>query len=199
MLNRFREKLVPITTLIGNNFGSLGLSPTYWSMIAFAFAILSSIFFGISTFLSEQGIVFPSQIIASIMLLISGFFDIVDGSVARVSKRASSRGAFLDSNFDKISEALIFIGIAIGGLSSPILAMIALSTSILVSYLRARAESLGIELKGVGIGERAERLLILSICGFIPISGSIQWGIIIIIILSSFSFIQRFWFVLKRI
>jgi len=153
LLNRFREKLVPITTLIGNNFGSLGLSPTYWSMIAFAFAILSSIFFGISTFLSEQGIVFPSQIIASIMLLISGFFDIVDGSVARVSKRATSRGAFLDSNFDKISEALIFIGIAIGGLSSPILAMIALSTSILVSYLRARAESLGIELKGVGIGE----------------------------------------------
>ena len=199
MLNRFREKLVPITTLIGNNFGSLGLSPTYWSMIAFAFAILSSIFFGISTFLSEQGIVFPSQIIASIMLLISGFFDIVDGSVARVSKRATSRGAFLDSNFDKISEALIFIGIAIGGLSSPILAMIALSTSILVSYLRARAESLGIELKGVGIGERAERLLILSICGLIPISGSIQWGIIIIIILSSFSFIQRFWYVLKRI
>ena len=199
MLNRFREKLVPITTLIGNNFGSLGLSPTYWSMIAFAFAILSSIFFGISTFLSEQGIVFPSQIIASIMLLISGFFDIVDGSVARVSKRATSRGAFLDSNFDKISEALIFIGIAIGGLSSPILAMIALSTSILVSYIRARAESLGIELKGVGIGERAERLLILSICGLIPISGSIQWGIIIIIILSSFSFIQRFWYVLKRI
>lgn len=199
MLNRFREKLVPITTLIGNNFGSLGLSPTFWSMIAFAFAILSSIFFGLSNFLSEQGIVFPSQIFASIMLLISGFFDIVDGSVARVSKRSTSRGAFLDSNFDKISEALIFIGIAIGGLSSPILAMIALSTSILVSYLRARAESLGIELKGVGIGERAERLLILSICGLIPISGSIQWGIIIIIILSSFSFIQRFWFVLKRI
>jgi archaetidylinositol phosphate synthase len=199
LLNRLREKLVPITTLIGNNFGSLGLSPTFWSMIAFAFAILSSIFFGLSNFLSEQGIVFPSQIIASIMLLISGFFDIVDGSVARVSKRATSRGAFLDSNFDKISEALIFIGIAIGGLSSPILAMIALSTSILVSYLRARAESMGIELKGVGIGERAERLLILSICGFMPISGSIQWGIIIIIILSSFSFIQRFWFVLKRI
>jgi archaetidylinositol phosphate synthase len=199
LLNRLREKLIPVTTLIGNNFGSLGLSPTDWSMIAFAFAILSSIFFGLSNFLSEQGIVFPSQIFASIMLLISGFFDIVDGSVARVSKRATSRGAFLDSNFDKISEALIFIGIAIGGLSSPILAMIALSTSILVSYIRARAESLGIELKGVGIGERAERLLILSICGFIPISGSIQWGIIIIIILSSFSFIQRFWFVLKRI
>lgn len=199
MLNRFREKLIPITTLIGNNFGSLGLSPTFWSMIGFAFAILSSIFFGLTNFLNQQGIEFPSQIFASILLLISGFFDIVDGSVARVMKKSTTKGAFLDSNFDKISEALIFIGIAIGGLSNPILAMIALSTSILVSYLRAKAESLGIELKGVGIGERAERLLILSICGFIPISESIQWGVIIIILISGFSFLQRFRYVLKRI
>jgi archaetidylinositol phosphate synthase len=199
LLNRFREKLIPITTLIGNNFGSLGLSPTFWSMIGFAFAILSSIFFGLTNFLNQQGIEFPSQIFASILLLISGFFDIVDGSVARVMKKSTTKGAFLDSNFDKISEALIFIGIAIGGLSNPILAMIALSTSILVSYLRARAESLGIELKGVGIGERAERLLILSICGFIPISESIQWGVIIIILISGFSFLQRLRYVLKRI
>ncbi|HEX5921903.1 MAG TPA: CDP-alcohol phosphatidyltransferase family protein [Nitrososphaeraceae archaeon] len=199
MLNRFREKLIPITTLIGNNFGSLGLSPTFWSIIGFAFAILSSIFFGLTNFLNQQGIEFPSQIFASILLLISGFFDIVDGSVARVMKKSTTKGAFLDSNFDKVSEALIFIGIAIGGLSNPILVMIALSTSILVSYLRARAESLGIELEGVGIGERAERLLILSICGFIPISESIQWGVIIIILISGFSFLQRFRYVLKRI
>ena len=199
MLNRFREKLIPITTLIGNNFGSLGLSPTFWSMIGFAFAILSSIFFGLTNFLNQQGIEFPSQIFASILLLISGFFDIVDGSVVRVMKKSTTKGAFLDSNFDKVSEALIFIGIAIGGLSNPILAMIALSTSILVSYLRAKAESLGIDLKGVGIGERAERLLILSICGFIPISESIQWGVIIIILISGFSFLQRFRYVLKRI
>lgn len=199
MLNRFREKITPITTRIGNNFGSLGLSPTFWSMIGFAFAILSSIFFGLTNFLNQQGLEFPWQVIASILLLISGFFDIVDGSVARVMKKTTTRGAFLDSNFDKVSEALIFIAIAIGGLSNPILAMIALSISILVSYLRARAESLGIDLKGIGVGERAERLLILAICGLIPISGSIQWGVIIIILISAFSFIQRFMYVLKRI
>lgn len=199
MLNRFREKLIPISTLIGNNFGSLGLSPTFWSMIGFVFAILSSIFFGLTNFFNQQGVEFPSQIFASILLLISGFFDVVDGSVARVMKKSTTKGAFLDSNFDKVSEVLIFIGIAIGGLSNPILAMIALSTCILVSYLRARAESLGIDLKGVGIGERAERLLILSICGLIPISGSIQWGVIIIILISGFSFLQRFRYVLKRI
>jgi archaetidylinositol phosphate synthase len=199
LLNRFREKLIPISTLIGNNFGSLGLSPTFWSMIGFVFAILSSIFFGLTNFFNQQGVEFPSQIFASILLLISGFFDVVDGSVARVMKKSTTKGAFLDSNIDKVSEALIFIGIAIGGLSNPILAMIALSTCILVSYLRARAESLGIDLKGVGIGERAERLLILSICGLIPISESIQWGVIIIILISGFSFLQRFRYVLKRI
>jgi archaetidylinositol phosphate synthase len=199
LLNRFREKLIPISTLIGNNFGSLGLSPTFWSMIGFVFAILSSIFFGLTNFFNQQGVEFPSQIFASILLLISGFFDVVDGSVARAMKKSTTKGAFLDSNIDKVSEALIFIGIAIGGLSNPILAMIALSTCILVSYLRARAESLGIDLKGVGIGERAERLLILSICGLIPISESIQWGVIIIILISGFSFLQRFRYVLKRI
>ena len=199
MLNRFREKIAPITSSIGNNFGSLGLSPTFWSMIAFVFAILSGILFGLTNILNQQGWQFPWQVIASIMLLISGFFDIVDGSVARVMKKTTTRGAFLDSNFDKVSEALIFIGIAIGGLSNPILAMIALSTSILVSYLRARAESLDIELKGIGIGERAERLLILAVCGFIPISGSIQWGVLLIIIIAVFSYVQRFIYVLKRI
>ena len=199
MLNRFREKLIPFTRSIGTNLGSLGFSPTFWSMVGFAFAILASIFFGLSYHLNQQGIEFPSQIIASIMLLISGFFDIVDGSVARVLKKTTTRGAFLDSNFDKISEALIFIGIAIGGLANPILAMIALATSILVSYLRARAESLGIELKGIGIGERAERLLVLAICGLIPISESIQWGVVIIIIISAISFVQRFMYVIKRI
>lgn len=199
MLNNFREKLIPIITLIGNNFGSLNLSPTFWSIVGFGFAILSSIFFGITNFLHGQEIQFPSQILASIMLLLSGFFDIVDGSIARIMKKTTTRGAFLDSNFDKISEALIFIGIAIGGLSNPILAMIALSSSILVSYVRARSESLGIELKGVGIGERAERLLILAICGLIPIPDSIQWGVIIIILISGFSFVQRFRYVLKRI
>jgi len=64
-------------------------------MVGFAFAILSSIFFGLTNFLNQQGLEFPWQVIASIMLLISGFFDIVDGSVARVMNKTTTRGAFL--------------------------------------------------------------------------------------------------------
>jgi archaetidylinositol phosphate synthase len=128
--------------------------------------------------------------------LISGFFDIVDGSVARVTKQTSKKGAFLDSSFDKISEVVIFAGIALGGLADPFWCLAALGISILVSYTRARAESLGVELKGIGIGERAERMLIIAIIGMIPLNPvfpetGMYWAVIIVAIVAGITLIQR--------
>ena len=130
-------------------------------------------------------------ILGGIVLLISGFFDIVDGTVARVTKSSSRKGSFLDSSLDKLSEVAIFLGLAIGDLAEPLLCMIALSLSLIVSYVRARAESLGIELKGIGIGERAERLLIIAIIGMIPISGAMQWAVVIVSIIAGITIVQR--------
>jgi archaetidylinositol phosphate synthase len=130
-------------------------------------------------------------ILGGIVLLISGFFDIVDGTVARVTKSSSRKGSFLDSSLDKLSEVAVFLGLAIGDLAEPLLCMIALSLSLIVSYVRARAESLGIELKGIGIGERAERLLILAIIGMIPISGAMQWAVVIVSIIAGITIVQR--------
>jgi archaetidylinositol phosphate synthase len=135
-------------------------------------------------------------------LLISGFFDIVDGSVARVTKQTSKKGAFLDSSFDKISEVVIFAGIAFGSLVDPFWCLVALGISILVSYTRARAESLGVELKGIGIGERAERMLVLAVVGMIPLhllapsesemlNRGIYWAVIIVSIVAGITLIQR--------
>ena len=138
-------------------------------------------------------------IVGSILLLISGFFDIIDGIVARATKQSSKKGAFFDSSFDKIAEAIIFIGIAGGGLANPILCMIALSVSLLVSYVRARAESLGIELKGVGIGERAERILVLAITGMIPAVGAMQYAVMIISLLAGVTLVQRIVVVSKKL
>ncbi len=123
--------------------------------------------------------------------MISGFFDVVDGTVARVTKSSSRKGSFLDSSLDKLSEVAVFLGLAIGDLAEPLLCMIALSLSLIVSYIRARAESLGIELKGIGIGERAERLLILAIIGMIPISGAMQWAVVIVSIIAGITIVQR--------
>lgn len=134
---------------------------------------------------------FNAIILGGIVLLISGFFDIVDGAVARVTKSSSRKGSFLDSSLDKLSEVAVFLGLAIGDLAEPLLCMIALSLSLIVSYIRARAESLGIELKGIGIGERAERLLILAIIGMIPISGAMQWAVVIVSIIAGITIVQR--------
>jgi archaetidylinositol phosphate synthase len=131
--------------------------------------------------------------------VLSGFFDIVDGSVARITKQMSKKGAFLDSVFDKISEVIIFGGIALGHLADSFWCLVALGMSLLVSYTRARAESLGGKLKGVGIGERAERLLIIAIIGMIPMREAMQWAMIIVSIVAGITLAQRVVVTVRRL
>ena len=81
----------------------------------------------------------------------------------------------------RYQNRLSTLGIAVGTLASPITCMIAITLSLLVSYVRARSESLGVPLQGIGIGERAERLLLLALIGMLPLEGSSQWAVIIVI------------------
>ncbi|MDQ3836453.1 MAG: CDP-alcohol phosphatidyltransferase family protein, partial [Thermoproteota archaeon] len=72
-----------------------------------------------------------AAVLGGSLLLLSGFFDIVDGSVARITKRPSKKGAFLDSVFDKVAEVSIFSGIALGHLSDSSWCILALGLSLL--------------------------------------------------------------------
>ncbi|HZC48457.1 MAG TPA: CDP-alcohol phosphatidyltransferase family protein [Nitrososphaeraceae archaeon] len=190
MLNKFRVLLQPVIELLGNSFASLGLSANFWTVAGMLSSIVSALLYA-SAVPSIGLMQFNATILGGIVLLISGFFDIVDGNVARVTKRTSKKGSFLDSSLDKLSEVAVFLGLTIGHLAEPLLCMIALSLSLIVSYIRAKAESLGIELKGIGIGERAERLLILAIIGMIPIPGSMQWAVVIVSIIAGITIVQR--------
>jgi archaetidylinositol phosphate synthase len=190
MLNRFRKSLSPILDRFGPFFVSSGLGPNSWTLVSLMFAIASGLAY-MSALLSYGTGCYQFSLAGSIFLLISGFFDIVDGSVARITKRTSKKGAFLDSIFDKIAESFIFISIAIGGLASPLLCQLALALSLLVSYARSRSEALGIELKGIGIGERAERLLLVGIAGTIPFEGNLQYAVLLVCILASITLYQR--------
>lgn len=195
MLNRLRSKLVPFTSKLGIKLGSLGLSPTVWSLIGFATSIASAASFG-SAIISAS---LPMVAIGSMLLLLSGFFDIVDGSIARSTNRITKKGGFVDSILDKLGEIAVFIGILVGGLASPVLCLIAAAASLMVSYSRARGESLGIAVEGVGIGERAERLLVIAIAGFIPLQFSLEVGVIVVSILSIFTFLQRFRYIVGKL
>ena len=180
LLNNLRNSLKPYLQTIGKIFASTGISPNVWTAVGLIFAFISSLVYGISLEFS--------LILGGILLLISGFFDIVDGQVARYTNKISKSGGFLDSIFDKIAEVAIFFGILLGGYTEPYLVILAISLSLLVSYTRAKADTLGIKLQGIGIGERAERLLVIAIVGMI---GFMEAAVIIVIIIAAITLVQR--------
>ncbi|MEA3442113.1 MAG: CDP-alcohol phosphatidyltransferase family protein [Chloroflexota bacterium] len=101
-----------------------------------------------------------------VLVLVSGLFDLLDGALARFNNQATQFGAILDSTIDRVSEAAIFCGLLIwympkGVALEIVLILAVLIGSFLVSYIRARAEGLGLECK-VGLFTRAERVIALA-------------------------------------
>ncbi|HLM77830.1 MAG TPA: CDP-alcohol phosphatidyltransferase family protein [Rubrobacteraceae bacterium] len=116
--------------------------------------------------------------VAGAVMLFGGFFDALDGAVARESNRMSAFGAFLDSTLDRISESAIFVGViffyaASGRPYETLLAGVAMTFSLMTSYARSRAEGLGLKCE-VGLLERAGRVLILS---FSSLAGLLTFGL----------------------
>jgi CDP-diacylglycerol--glycerol-3-phosphate 3-phosphatidyltransferase len=110
-------------------------------------------------------------------VLLSGIADILDGRVARAKGVASARGAFFDSTLDRFAEVGAFMGLAVRfGASTWATLMVAgaLGGSMLVSYARARGESVGVVCK-LGVMQRAERLIILGFAGILDPSASDLW------------------------
>jgi len=188
VLNNLRESLRPALEKVGKGFAATGLSPNFWTVVGLVIALASAVVYGMGM---EFGL-----IIGGILLLVSGFFDMVDGQVARVTGKTSKKGEYLDSMFDKISEVAIFLGILVGGYAEPYLVLLAITLSLLVSYARAKSDLINIKLQGIGIGERAERLLVIAIIGII---GFMDYAVIIVIIIAGITLIQRMIFTTKNI
>ena len=190
MLNNLREKFDPILEKVGRGFASLGFGPSFWTWIGLGLSIISAIMFSLHS--PAIGVDwYTATFLGSLFLILAGFFDLVDGAVARATKRTSPLGGYLDSVLDKVSEIVVFVGILIGNFTNPVLVLVALSLSMLVSYTRARGEGLGVDLKGKGIAERAERILIIVILGFIPFQENISVALWIISILSAITVLER--------
>ena len=131
--------------------------------------------------------------VAALLILLSGLFDAVDGIIARTKGKVTVFGGFLDSVSDRYADAMVLAGITLGGLCNPIAGFAALIGSLMVSYTRSRAEAAGVSMAGVGIAERAERMLILAAVTFIAILwiDALNYGIILLAILSHATVIQR--------
>jgi phosphatidylglycerophosphate synthase len=190
VLNNLRNKFDPLLEKIGVGFAKLGFGPSFWTWIGLILSIISAIMFSLHS-PSIGANWYTATFLGGLFLIIAGFFDAVDGAVARVTKKTSALGSFLDSVIDKVSEIVIFIGILIGNYTNPVLVLVTLSLAILVSYTRAKGESIGIDLKGKGIAERAERILILAILAFIPFKDNISVALWIISILAIITVLER--------
>ena len=160
--------------------------------------ILGLILSIVASYLIYQGYFLAS----GLLILISGFMDMMDGALARRYATASQMGAFLDSVTDRISEAVLLFGILLFYLnqyntySGEIkLLFLTLAGSMLVSYLRARGESLNIDCK-IGIMTRPERILLISIGLLFDQLSIILW---IMATLSALTIIQRFLYITRRI
>jgi CDP-diacylglycerol--glycerol-3-phosphate 3-phosphatidyltransferase len=146
---------------------ALGLTPTFYNLLGVAFGVGAGVAFATGNVtLGGWGV------------LLGGAADVLDGRVARARGLADRAGAFLDSTLDRFAEVGAFVGLVILFRSSALpvaLAVSAMGGSLLVSYARARGESLGVVCK-LGIMQRAERLLLLGFGGLLDPTISGLWG-----------------------
>ena len=142
-------------------------------------------------------------LIAGLVVLIAGYSDMLDGALARRTNQATRFGAVLDSTLDRLSEAVLLLGILVlyareQSTTGILLVGVALIGSLLVSYIRARAEALGLECQ-VGIFTRTERVLVL-VLGLLlyRIDKALIIALAIVVVLSFFTAGQRLFYVWRQ-
>jgi len=151
-------------------FIKLGLTPNAVTSIGFVLNVGVAVIFVIG---AEEGNRGDLTYIgwAGGLILFAGLFDMLDGQVARLGNMKSTFGALYDSVLDRYSELIMYFGICyylVGHhyFLSSIFAFVALMGSMMVSYVRARAEGLGIECKG-GLMQRPERVITIGLCAIL--------------------------------
>lgn len=190
LLTKLKKKVQDMLTSEAQAAHRIGLTPNIVSLIGLVLAISSAIAYAAAIYGQSLGILLA---LATILLLASGFCDALDGIIARIYQQASVFGGFLDSLLDRYADAAVYGGIIIGGLCNPFWGLAALAGSLLVSYSRARAEAADIKMESVGIAERAERMLILAVASVVAIFWlpALNWGIIVLAVLSNLTVLQR--------
>ena len=176
-----------------------GVRPNTITTIGTGLVLLSALVFGLGHI--RMG---------GFLLLLSGVTDTLDGQVARGGAMVTKFGAFYDSTLDRVGDGATFIGIGAFFLTAPdvayripavIACMVAILSSLLVSYARARAEGLGIDCK-VGIAQRAERILLVGVCSLVVGAGPhallLEGVVALLAVASVITVVQRFVYVYRH-
>lgn len=158
MISQIREHLSKLAHPIIIFFAKMKIHPTVFTIIGLLLAIATGIFLGLDNFLA-----------AFILIWLAGTMDFIDGGVARYLKLESKKGSFLDSVVDRLSDIAVFAGIIWSTPVDGVTGVIMIGSALMISYVRAKGESIGIQRMAVGIMERGERWIGLMILMFISL------------------------------
>ena len=160
--------------------------------------------FGFLVTLGAAALIITGHLFAAgFVVLVAGFFDILDGALARYTNRVTRFGALLDSTLDRLAEAVLLVGILVlyareQSVAPILLVSVALVGSLLVSYIRARAEALGLRCE-VGFFTRAERVVVLALGLLLnQVFDALIIALAIIVVLSFFTVGQRLIYVWQQ-
>jgi archaetidylinositol phosphate synthase len=197
MLTRLKQKVQEMLTAEAKAAHTIRLTPNRISAIGIILAFLSA------TAYAQWQSNALYLLLATLLLLLSGFCDALDGVVARLFQQATAFGGFLDSLLDRYADAAVYTGIIIGGLCDVLWGLVAIAGSLLVSYSRARAEAAQVKMESVGLAERAERMIILVLASIIAYFWQprqvMNAGIILLAILSNLTVLQRSLYVYRKL
>lgn len=174
-----RQRVRDLATPIATALGRLGLTPNALTLIGF-----------VGTCVAAVAAATESWLLAAVLVLGFGIFDLFDGTLARATGKATRLGAFFDSTFDRAGEAIVYLGIMAGCMGAgfvlgAFLAPAAMAAAFMVSYTRAKAESLGFAtgsgMASVGLAPREVRIIIL-VLGLLTAAGPSLDGLAIALI-----------------
>jgi CDP-diacylglycerol--glycerol-3-phosphate 3-phosphatidyltransferase len=168
MLGRYREPLARVADPVARLLLGARLRPNQLTVLGLFASVLSAIAFAADR-----------PVVGALLLIVAGALDILDGALARVSGQVSPFGAFLDSVLDRYSDLLVLAGLVVlfgrrGALADVLATLAALVGTVMVSYTRARAESVGVECR-VGFMERGERMLTLILGALLELLVPAVW------------------------
>jgi archaetidylinositol phosphate synthase len=168
VLEGYRARVAPYLKRISRPF--LGWKPDRISVLALSLSVAAALLAALVRWTSPL-LFLP----VSLLIFAGGVFDVIDGEVARRTNRTSVRGDFLDHVFDRYADVAVVLGIAISGYANPLLALLALVSLLLTSYMGTQAQAVGVGRIYAGILSRADRLIVLSLATFLEFDLSLPW------------------------
>jgi archaetidylinositol phosphate synthase len=168
VLESYRAKVQPYVARLARPY--LGWDPGQLSLVALSLAVGA----GAVAFLVRWTT--PDLfLLVALLIFFSGFFDVLDGEVARETARASVRGDFIDHVYDRYADVAILLGVALSTYANPFLALLALVSLLLVSYMGTQAQAVGQGRLYGGLLSRADRLVVLVLVVFLEFDWSLPW------------------------